>query len=71
MFSSEYSYALELEASKEDGRIEGIREGKREGKREGIREGVLNTATRMKNENCEVAFIQRITGLSKETIEKL
>ncbi len=63
MFSSEYSYALELEASKEDGRIEG--------KREGIREGVLNTATRMKNENCEVAFIQRITGLSKETIEKL
>ena len=63
MFSSEYSYALELEASKEDGRIEGIREG--------IREGVLNTATRMKNENCEVAFIQRITGLSKETIEKL
>ena len=63
MFSSEYSYALELEASKEDGRIEG--------KREGIREGVLNTATRMKSENCEVAFIQRITGLSKETIEKL
>ena len=59
MFSSEYSYALELEASKEDGRIEGIREG------------VLNTATRMKNENCEVAFIQRITGLSRETIEKL
>ena len=59
MFSSEYSYALELEASKEDGRIEGIREG------------VLNTATRMKNENCEVAFIQKITGLSRETIEKL
>ena len=39
MFSSEYSYALELEASKEDGRIEGIREGKREG---GRREALLS-----------------------------
>ena len=27
MLTTEYSYALELEASREDGRIEGIREG--------------------------------------------
>ena len=59
MFSSEYSYALELEASKEDGRIEGIREG------------VLNTATRMKNNSFDVPTIMKITGLSRETIEKL
>ena len=59
MFSSEYSYALELEASKEDGRIEGLREG------------VLNTATRMKNNSFDVPTIMKITGLSRETIEKL
>ena len=59
MLTTEYNYETELKVVR------------REAREEGIREGVLNTATRMKNENCEVAFIQRITGLSRETIEKL
>ena len=40
MLTAEHSYTLELEASREDGRIEGIREGISQGIREGMREGI-------------------------------
>lgn len=59
MFTTEYSYELELEASKEDGI------------REGIRKGNFNTARRMKNANCESSFIMEMTGLTKEEVETL
>ena len=63
MLTAEHSYTLELEASREDGRIEGIREG--------MREGSINTAKRMKKASCEASFIMEMTGLSKQEIEKL
>ena len=59
MLTAEHSYTLELEASREDGRIEGIREGS------------INTAKRMKKASCEASFIMEMTGLSKQEIEKL
>jgi len=71
MLTAEHSYTLELEASREDGRIEGIREGMREGISQGIREGSINTAKRMKKASCEPSFIMEMTGLSKQEIEKL
>ena len=59
MLTAERSYTLELEASREDGRIEGMREGS------------INTAKRMKKASCEASFIMEMTGLSKQEIEKL
>ena len=79
MLTSEYNYETELKVVRREAREEGIRrgirkgrmEGRIEGRMEGKEEGLITTATKMKNENCEVAFIQKITGLSRETIEKL
>ena len=71
MLTGEYSYALELEASRADGMNEGIKKGIRKGRMEGREEGLLTTATRMKNNSFDVATIMKITGLSREAIEKL
>jgi len=83
MLTGEYSYALELEASRADGmndsyaleleasRADGMNEGIRKGRMEGREEGLLTTATRMKNNSFDVATIMKITGLSREIIEKL
>ena len=75
MLTTEYNYETELKVvrreAREEGIRRGIRKGRMEGRMEGKEEGLITTATKMKNENCEVAFIQKITGLSRETIEKL
>ena len=75
MLTTEYNYETELKVvrreAREEGIRRGIRKGRMEGRIEGKEEGLITTATKMKNENCEVAFIQKITGLSRETIEKL
>jgi len=67
MLTTEYNYETELRVVKREAREEGIRKGRMEGREEGL----VTTATRMKNANCEVGFIQQMTGLSKEAIEKL
>lgn len=79
MFSAEYSYALELEASKEDGMREGIREGIKKGIREGMEkgriEGIYEKAIEIAKKGLELKLpietISDITGLSKAEIEKL
>ena len=40
-------------------------------KEEGIKEEKIKTAKRMKNEELDINLIQKITGLTKEEIEKL
>ena len=71
MLTAEYSYALELEASRKDGIMEGKKEGKKEGKREGKREGLLATANRMKKANFDIDTIVEMTGLSRQIVEEL
>ena len=79
MLTTEYNYETELRVVKREAREEGINEGIRKGRMEGMmegrmegrEEGLVTTATRMKNANCEVGFIQQMTGLSREVIEKL
>jgi predicted transposase/invertase (TIGR01784 family) len=46
-------------------------EGKQEGRREGKEEGMIEVAREMKKEGDPVEKISRITGLTKEQIEKL
>ena len=45
--------------------------GLEEGIEKGIKKGNINTARRMKKANCEISFIMKMTGLTKEEIEKL
>ena len=52
-------------------RDEGIEEGRQEGKQEGERNKSIEIATNMLKEGTSVEFIQKVTGLAKEEIEKL
>lgn len=79
MFSAEYSYKLELEASKRDGieigRAEGIQQGMRSGIQQGMQQGMhakaLETAKELLSMGLSVSDIMRATALSKDEIEKL
>ena len=42
--------------------------GLQEGKREGKLEGKLETARLMKQANCEISFIEKMTGLSQDEV---
>ena len=75
MLTTEYNYETELRVVKREAREEGINEGMRKGRMEGMmegrEEGLVTTATRMKNNSFDVPTIMKITGLSREAIEKL
>ena len=49
------------------GYIKGVEDGKKDGKKE----QKLAIAKKMKEENMDISFIVKITGLSKETIDSL
>ena len=49
----------------------GFEKGKRDGLVHGAHQSKLETAKLMKAENCEVSFIQRMTGLSKQEVESI
>ena len=50
---------------------QGITQGMRQGEARGSRQKALETARLMKQASCEAAFIEKMTGLSKEEIETL
>ena len=52
----------------EGGNYMGIREYIKE---EGLQEGLQKVALKMRQEGAEIAFVSKVTGLSKEEIEKL
>ena len=64
-----------LEEGREKGIEEGKREGRREGRREGIKEGRKNgineVAKRMLKEKIDIKLIEKMTGLTRDEIEKL
>ena len=49
----------------------GVERGKSLGLAEGSRQKALETARLMKQASCEITFIEKMTGLSKEEVEKL
>ena len=87
MLVAEYDYDLDMQVQKEEnyrkGMLEGILKGKKEGiikgmlkglqkgKKEGKKEEQKTLARRMKDENIDIAIIQKITKLSREDIENL
>ena len=54
-----------------DAREEGRSEGIAQGFSEGSRQKALETAKLMKQANCKLDFIMRMTGLSEMEVEKL
>ena len=50
---------------------EGLQKGIKEGRQKGIKEGRITTARRMKENNFDIPTIAKITGLSKQEIERL
>ena len=54
-----------------DAREEGIQQGKSLGIAEGSRQKALETARLMKQANCEIPFIEKMTGLTKEEVESI
>jgi len=67
MFSAEYSYALELEASKEDG----IREGIERGREEGREEERVFMARSFRDMGFPLDKIAKATGLNEKEISLL
>ena len=65
-FTEEIKKEAKLEGRRE-GRTEGKREGKREGRKERDREIVLN----MLQNQVDISFISKVTGLSEREINKL
>ena len=61
----------QFSAGVERGKSLGLAEGKSLGLAEGSRQKALETARLMKQASCEITFIEKMTGLSKEEIEKL
>ena len=56
-------------------RQEGMQEGIQQGRQEGMQEGILTkareVARNMLKEHLTIPIIQKVTGLSKEELEKL
>ena len=67
MLSLEWDDEVFAEVMKEEGRAEGLAEGEAKGEAKANRAN----AARMKAEGMEIALIEKITGLSREEIEKL
>ena len=54
-----------------DAREEGMQQGKSLGLAEGVRQKALETARLMKQANCEIPFIEKMTGLTKEEVKSI
>ena len=79
MLVAEYDYDTDIAVQRAEERqiafAEGIEQGIERGIEQGFSDGSyqtkLETARLMKEENCEISFIQKMTGLSKEEVENI
>ena len=61
----------QFSAGVERGKSLGLAEGKSLGLAEGSRQKALETARLMKQANCEISFIEKMTGLTKEEVRAI
>ena len=79
MLIAEYDYDVDIAVQREEALQEGeakgfslgIAQGEAKGFSEGSYQSKLETAKLMKRENCDTAFIIKITGLTEKEIEQL
>jgi len=72
---AEYDYDTDIAVQREEaGKIafaKGISQGLSQGLSQGSRQKALETARLMKQANCEIPFIEKMTGLSKAEVEAI
>ena len=75
MLVAEYDYDTDIAVQREESLRIGIQQGIEQGIQQGFSDGSyktkLETAKLMKEEDCEISFIQKMTGLSKEEVENI
>ena len=63
MLIAEYDYDTDIAVQREEERETALQEGSHQ--------KALETAKLMKAEHCEISFIQKMTGLSKQEVENV
>jgi len=71
MLVAEYDYDTDIAVQRAEERQIAFAEGIEQGIADGSYKTKLETAKLMKEENCEISFIQKMTGLSKEEVENI
>ena len=79
MLLAEYDYETDIAVQRAEERelafTQGIEQGISQGRSEGIAQGSyqtkLETARLMKQANCEISFIEKMTGLSQTEVEAI
>ena len=66
-----YGVMMERRTLREEGRIEGKVEGRQEGRRVGRNERTKEIAKKLLKENMPLDFINRVTGMTIEELEKI
>ena len=81
--SRQFEVKYKVKKSRKKGRAEGLKKGLKKGRKEGIQKGrkegiqkgkaeeKMVTAKKMKSEGLDIELISKITGLTKEEIDKL
>ena len=67
MLIAEYDYDVDIAVQRE----EALQEGETKGFSAGSHQKAIETAKLMKQANCKLDFIMRMTGLSEAEVEKL
>ena len=75
MLIAEYDYDTDIAVQREEaGKIafaKGISQGLSQGLSQGSRQKALETARLMKQANCEIPFIAKMTGLTQAEVESI
>ena len=71
MLIAEYDYDVDIAVQREEEREIALQEGIAQGKQEGSYRKALETAKLMKQANCKLDFIIKMTGLTEAEIERL
>lgn len=60
-----------MKRGREEGLKQGLEEGRKQGLKEGMEQGIEQIVRKMKEEKTDIDFIIKVTGLTKEQIEKI
>ena len=71
MLIAEYDYDVDIAVQREEEREIALQEGIAQGKQEGSYRKALETAKLMKQANCKLDFIIKMTGLTESEVEQL
>ena len=71
MLIAEYDYDTDIAVQREEAGKIAFAQGISQGISQGSRQKALETARLMKQANCEIPFIEKMTGLSKEEVEAI